>query len=983
VGTVRDLIVALTTYAAGLMALCSSAPQAAPQEEYTLEISRQPLMPAIRAFSIQTGLHVGFFPESPADENILVGPVHGTLTVDAALSQLLGSDGLTYEWINERSIYIAKQRLEASTTEKASEAEGSATTNGSADPERRWPGDRKQHYDIEFVIVIGTRLSSLETESQSVAVLNRRRIESYGVSTLAELFEYLPQMPFMRSEDYRASGEQYADLRGLGAGTTLILINGRRVAGSATSFDTGGFDVNTIPLTAVQRIEVLLDSPSVAVGADAIGGVINVVLKDEIPEPTMEVRYGAAHGGAEERRVSLGVGTSREVFRGAATFDVFQRDPLLGAERDLSRNQDYRRFGSRDLRSLAASPGNIFATTQGNLPGLDSSFAAIPVGSTGVGLTPVVFRSTAGELNRTSLGRYRSIIPDVSRMSLVASGELRLSPAVVTFAEVLGTHRENELQIGPPTLNDAFVPASNAFNPFGEPVTVSTTLQGMHTQKAITNTDFIRAVSGVRGKLREWEGEISGAWISEHAKFWRDNELDPSRLTEALASSDPDAALNVFRDGPAGSPALLTSLIATPRAQKYSSESTQGYARAQGPLTTLPAGNMTLMFGGEWRREELSNLALMGAPHRTVSAVFAEIQAPLVDDDMNIRAVQQLSFSVGMRSDDYSERRPRNTPQYGLIWQPRTNLKLRASYGEGHRPPSLYELHGPRISGQISMPDPQRGNEIVSFVATAGGNTDLAPTSGHTWTTGFEFMPEALPDLYLSAGYWRTTINHGIGPIAVPVILADEELFPGRVIRAEQTPQDIEAGIAGVLKSVDASPGNFGLLKAAGVDINISLTCDSTVGRFTPSLSATWNDEFRTASVHGMLSENRIGIASEFGTIPEWRAIASVGWSQGPFALFFATQYVSAYDDAFFGEPTGRTIPASILVDAQASLHLDALVASTPLTRAVKLTAGVKNLFDQGPHFAELGLDHGYDLSQGDRKQRFWYVRLAKQFREP
>lgn len=160
------------------------------------------------------------------------------------------------------------------------------------------------------------------------------------MSALAELFEYLPQIPFLRAESYRAGGEQYADLRGLGPGTTLMLINGRRLAGSATSFDTDSCDINTLPLTAVQRIEVLLDSPSVALGADAIGGAINVVLKDAIAKPTIELRFGAARGGAEERRVSVGLGTSRDAFRDAATLDVMPRKQLLGSERNFSRDQD-------------------------------------------------------------------------------------------------------------------------------------------------------------------------------------------------------------------------------------------------------------------------------------------------------------------------------------------------------------------------------------------------------------------------------------------------------------------------------------------------------------------------------------------------------------------------------------------------------------------------------------------------------------------
>jgi outer membrane receptor protein involved in Fe transport len=388
------------------------------------------------------------------------------------------------------------------------------------------------------------------------------------------------------------------------------------------------------------------------------------------------------------------------------------------------------------------------------------------------------------------------------------------------------------------------------------------------------------------------------------------------------------------------------------------------------------------MLGGEWREERLSTTVVPASPHRTISAAFAEIHAPLIGADMSIPAVRQLAVSIGARNDHYSDFGSRNSLQYGLVWQPSAELKLRASYSESYRPPLLFELYAPHFPAQLSLPDPKRRNTVSTFLATHGGNSELIPTAGHTWTTGIEFTPRDLPRLHMSIGYWRTTLAQQILALDLLSLLAHEDLFPSRVVRADPSPEDIEAGIPGALQTLDASWGNFGRLTAAGADLNVSFTWDTNIGRFTSNLSAVWNDEFNTVLVKGALPKNRVGIGSPEGTIPRWRAIASTTWIHGSFRAFLAAQFVSAYDDAepFYGTPTGRTIPATVVFDAQASLHIGELVHSPSFLGSVELAAGVKNAFDERPHFAEAGHQFGYDYTQADLRQRFWYLRLAKRF---
>jgi iron complex outermembrane receptor protein len=164
----------------------------------------------------------------------------------------------------------------------------------------------------------------------------------------------------------------------LGKGATLVLIDGRRTITSAFLGAQGGFDLNSIPLAAVDRIEVLSDSASAIYGADAVGGVVNVILKKNIESPSASFYYGGADGGADETRASLAAGLSGDRFRVSATLDYLYRDFLMGSQRDRSANADFRRFGATDFRVATADPGNILSATAANLPGCPAHLPQYP-----------------------------------------------------------------------------------------------------------------------------------------------------------------------------------------------------------------------------------------------------------------------------------------------------------------------------------------------------------------------------------------------------------------------------------------------------------------------------------------------------------------------------------------------------------------------------------------------------------------------------
>lgn len=141
-------------------------------------------------------------------------------------------------------------------------------------------------------------------------------------------------------------------------------------------------------------------------------------------------------------------------------------------------------------------------------------------------------------------------------------------------------------------------------------------------------------------------------------------------------------------------------------------------------------------------------------------------------------------------------------------------------------------------------------------------------------------------------------------------------------------------------------------------------------------------DRFTVIDLPGIAPSERVGLASVFGTIPDWVAIGAIDWSSTAWSATTTVRFASSYSDVnvFTDRPNGRRVPSQIILDVQASLVLDRYLDADSPWLGFRISAGVTNLFDKRPAFAEVGVDQGYDTSQGDLKGRFGYLRLTKAF---
>lgn len=344
---------------AALYSLLLVAGSACADPTYHFDIRSSSLDAALKEFASQTGLQVAYFTRIAAGR--AATPVSGQYTAEEALRTLLQSSGLSFERIDKQTVAI-----------RDAERTGSATVGGQWDPvamsdsaqdrplrlaqadaQAERPtrtGDTTPLQDrdvISEVLVTGTHIRGVENDTVPVLTFDRRYIDRSGYTNMMQFIESLPlqfkggpagateSAPFGAAANFgqnlsRGTG---FNLHGLGSVSTLTLVNGRRVAPSGQ----GQFiDVSTIPLAAVERIEILTDGASAIYGADAVAGVVNILLRKDFDGAETGLQYGTTtQGGLDEQRVSQLVGQSWSSGNALLVAEIYKRDPLDAGDRDF------------------------------------------------------------------------------------------------------------------------------------------------------------------------------------------------------------------------------------------------------------------------------------------------------------------------------------------------------------------------------------------------------------------------------------------------------------------------------------------------------------------------------------------------------------------------------------------------------------------------------------------------------------------------
>jgi iron complex outermembrane receptor protein len=784
--------------------------------------------------------------------------------------------------------------------------------------------------------VMVERPSISDRESQAVVSYTRKEIESTGAATLPQFFRYLAVNGYSRPEGYIASGAQYADFRGLGQDTHLVTINGRRTLPSANNVSSSAFDLNTIPLPAVERVDLRLDSASMRAGSDAIAGTIDIVTRREI-EGAVEVRYGFASGGAEERRGTFSMGHQGSAGSFAALIDYFELGGLLGAKRPLSRDQNYYvRYGGTDYRSAFA----IQSLDGTALPGLDAALAGVP--STRASDDLSLAELMPGEPQRVSLSRYQSVVPEGTRASFVGAADYTWR-GVKLAADLLWTKRDTKYEYFP-AIAAGIVSEEHPGNPFDAPVRIVALLTGAPSMEQHVDSQLHRGVFSAHGRRGTWAWDLAAIGSKEIAEAWVEHMLEPAGTAAALEANEEALALDVFgrRPGGAGAPA---SVWADPMRQRFSSAGGIFLGNLEGPI-----GPARLQLGLEQRTEAMEFSAAVGRVERDVHGGFAHLTVPLVDPEMNVIGMRKLTALAGVRRDAFSDADAVTRTHVELKWAVTDRLLIDGNVAQQYRPPSLFELNLPTVSVPYQVYDAKR-DEAVSVLILSGGNPSLRPTTGKS--TNIQAAYASPEGLSAALNYFSIQLWDRIAVLSPPQVLAAEDQVPGWV-RREPTPEELAAGLPGRITVVNMTRANVGRLFTRGLDFSLRKTFDTALGALTPRLDVTWIDTFRYSEspVANAPMADRVGLAAEQGTITPWRAVLSLGWQRGSWEATSYLRLTPGYQDVGGG-----------LISSQQLLDLNVSYTASP---RVTLMLGAMDLANTSPHFARIGAATGYDSSQWD-----------------
>ncbi len=266
----------------------------------------------------------------------------------------------------------------------------------------------------------------------------------------------------------------------------------------------------------------------------------------------------------------------------------------------------------------------------------------------------------------------------------------------------------------PPVMLNALVPRTNPYNRFNQDVLVTGFLNGADPTRVSTDSLLVRGSVSLRGKIREWEGELSLLRSEEDAEVRLDNVFDPLdpldrlRLAQVLNDSDPDRTLNLLGPGPLRVAKCLLACCGRRKSTRLSTDATQlTGARERQTFSRCQPGKVEMIVGTEWRKEAVQFDSLFGAFEREVAGGFAELEVPLLGESMQFPAARELTLTLAGRFDRYTDFGEIFSPQYGLVWRPLRDVAVRATYGRSFRAPSLVRTVSAACSG------PRRWSQIL------------------------------------------------------------------------------------------------------------------------------------------------------------------------------------------------------------------------------------------------------------------------------
>ncbi|WP_448659192.1 TonB-dependent receptor domain-containing protein [Sphingomonas sp. CJ99] len=748
------------------------------------------------------------------------------------------------------------------------------------------------------IVVTGTRIRGSGPVGANVVTIDREAIDQSGRATTQDVLAALPQnfgggaseaTPGYSVRNNASINIGYGsavNLRGLGVTSTLVLVEGNRSAlGGGGTF----VDLSLIPASAIERIEVLPDGASAIYGSDAVAGVVNVRLRNRFKGAETQLRYGMADG-FDELQASqlLGFGWSSGQLTGA--YEYYERGRLRADDRPFA-TEDLRPFGGPDYRQTFGNPATIVAA--------DGRLFAIPAGQDGRSLEPGDL--VAGVANRTDGRAGGDLLPLTRRHAGSVTLRQSLAPDLEFTARGVYADRYSDTRYLPGLTAVTVTPANPFYvDPIGtnRPISVRYDFRrDLGPYRLTSSVENLDGSAALRFSPGRWQLELGGSYGEQREQLLTRNVVNQVRLAAALADPDPATAFNVFGDGSFTPQATIDRVRGSNR-QNSTSTIWSVTAKADGPLASLPAGDIRIAIGGEYRRERSTSRSIQdqftagpvdggtaGFPlARSVLAGYGELLIPLAGPDQGMAGLRRLDVSLAARIEDYSDFGTTTNPRLGINYEPLDGLSLRGSLGTSFRAPSFLDVRtGPGLNQVVPfrLADPASPTGTTAVIALFGNDPDIGPETARTLTLGATAAPKPVPGLTLSATYFDIRYTNRIYNPAVDfqLMLAQRSRFE-TLIRDAPSSTEIAAlyadpfffnpfGIApgAIAAIVDARNANLASTRVNGLDFDIGYATGRPGRRFELGIGGAYLFRIRQQLTESAPSADVVGTIGNAGDL--------------------------------------------------------------------------------------------------------------------
>ena len=890
---------------------------------------------------------------------------------------------------------------------------------------------------LERIQITGSSIKRVESETAlPVTVISRDAIEKSGATNVEDILRRLSVNSAQLSDSTQGAGyaTSNANLRGLGANSTLVLLNGRRLAGHPFGSIGGSVavDLNSIPFAAIERIEVLRDGASAVYGTDAVAGVINFITRRDYDKGELTLRYGAPEKdvGGKEHGGSLAFGfgnLDRDGYNFLVTANIKEQTRIEAAKQGWYWRHATEVPGSIPPTSFRGYPGRLMeiGITPGAYPNPGASMAVCDPANSVVqvaGKTPNGVDDV--KRCRAVYAAMLDNLPDSTKTDLFARGTFKIDADNQWFIEASAARNHTTGRAAPTPIDGTamkvradgtyplvLMPTNSKFFPtalltrlgytpadytsFTDPVSgqaftdISYRSLDRGNRVSDNTNEQYRVVVGATGLFSGWDYDIGLNVAQARGTLNYSGYL----LEEPFLAAMKTGNVNPFGPNDAAGVALLDGAALEGKVRQSKGTTVVLDAKVSRELMKMDGGMMAIAVGMDLRREKADDTPT-NAEYSKGSHIGGEGSVPATSASRNISAIySELSMpfakgweaSVAARYDRYSDFGSSFNPRVALRFQPSKEMLFRASAGTGFRAPTLWDVNSP--VSNTNTADPQVDPECplgfeddprcnTQFNVRLSSDKNLKAEKSRQFALGAVFEP--MRDLSIAIDYWNIQKKDQIGLISGDTLMAEPGLYDKYKTRVKRSPT------TGFISYIETPVENLGELKTSGIDIDVrSAFAMGSLGRLGVGFAATRTLKYSLQNGKDLPFTDYVGKSLGGNPpVPEWQHTLSFDWTLGSWNVALENVFTKGWQESAAVVNTNLGVNAPYDVKDTSRWNL---AVSYRGFKNLRLALGARNAFDQDPPFVASSSygSHaaGFAGSFADPRGRFIYGTATYQFK--